>query len=126
MGGWKMREKIAIKEADIINQELVLKTETAVDLAELTPKGQMLVDSDGAAFIYIMENKDDYTYISLPEPIWANLKEAMAQTLPAVLISGGKKLELTGIHEELAYLIDNIQGNSNYGEEFVSRVEKAF
>ncbi|MDQ0217509.1 hypothetical protein ELQ35_06775 [Peribacillus cavernae] len=121
-----MREKITIKEIDIDNQQLLLKTEGTVDLAELTPKEQMLVDSDGAAFIYITENNDDYTYISLPETVWPHLKEAVSKKLPVVLISDDEKLELTGISEELAYLIDNIQGNSNYGEELVSSVERIF
>lgn len=121
-----MREKITIQEADIINQELILKSESAVHLDELIPKEQMLVDSDGAAFIYIAENKDEYTYISLPEAVWENLKTAMADKLPAILAIGDKKLELAGIYEELAYLVENIQGNSNYGEEFVARVEQVF
>ncbi|PLT33886.1 hypothetical protein [Bacillus sp. V5-8f] len=121
-----MRKKISMLKADIINQELLLTPESDADLSELTPKGQMLVDSDGASFIYIMENKDDYTYISLPEPIWANIKAAMADNIPAVLAQGDKKIELEGLYEELSYLIENIKGNSNYGEDFVSKVEQVF
>ncbi|RFU63060.1 hypothetical protein [Bacillus sp. V59.32b] len=121
-----MKERITINEADIINNELVLKTGDSIDLSKLTPKEQLLVDSDGIAFIYITENHDDYTYISLPEIIWPALKEAWSRKLPAVVTSDNKKLELTEIFEELAYLIDNIQGNGNYGEEFVSKVEQTF
>jgi hypothetical protein len=121
-----MKRKITIKEANIMNEELLLKTEGTVNLAGLAPKQQVLVDSAGVAFIYITENNEAYTYISLPEVIWPQLKDAMEKKLAAVLTAGDKKLELTGIYEELAYLIDNIQGNSNYGEEFVSKVERIF
>ncbi|RFU64115.1 UPF0738 family protein [Peribacillus glennii] len=121
-----MREKLTIQETEIMNEELILKTSSGADVAGLTPKGQMLVDSDGASFIYIMENEDDYTYISLPEAVWPKLKAAMADKIPAFLSERDNKIELEGIYEELAYLIDNIQGNSNYGEEFVSRVEQVF
>lgn len=121
-----MKVRIAITEAGIIDNHLVVKTAEPVDLSSLTPKGQVLVDSDGAAFIYITENQDEYTYISLPESIWPTLKDAWGRKVPVILAADNKKLELTGLFDELAYLIDNIQGNGNYGEEFVSKVEQTF
>ncbi|MDQ7157376.1 UPF0738 family protein, partial [Staphylococcus warneri] len=36
------------------------------------------------------------------------------------------ELELKHFQEELDYILDNIEGNNNYGKEFVSAVEKTF
>jgi hypothetical protein len=121
-----MRQKMIINDSQIEENQLILKTDSQIDLSLMVPNNQMLVDSDGAAFIYITEDNEDYTYIALPESVWEHLKQAMEAELPVFLVSGDSRLELTGIYEELAYLIANIEGNSNYGEEFVSKVEKIF
>ena len=97
-----------------------------MEIAHLLPKEQVIVDSDNVSFIYLAENAESYTYIFLPETIWASLKQAMEERLPVMLKSGDKKLELPGIYEELTYLIDNIEGNGNYGESFVAKVEQMF
>ncbi|WP_409304672.1 hypothetical protein [Peribacillus sp. SCS-155] len=119
-----MRQKIIVKNAFIKENELIAETET--NLEGLTPRNQMLVDSDGAAFIYIAEGAEDYTYIAFPEAVWAALKEAREHNNPVFLVSGDNRLELTGIHEELSDLLVNIEGNGNYGDEFVSKVEQVF
>jgi hypothetical protein len=121
-----MREKIQITSAEFVEGKLELTSEQPVFAAELMPKNHVLVDSDGASFIYIAENKENYTYIALPEGIWDELKRTMETKNPVMLKAEDTSLELKGIHEELAYLIDNIQGNLNYGEEFVSKVERVF
>ena len=41
------------------------------------PSGQMLVDSAGFSFVYLLENEDTYTYISVPETFWKELKEVI-------------------------------------------------
>lgn len=121
-----MREKIHIVEAVIESGNLVLIPNQEVEIAHLLPKEQVIVDSDNVSFIYLAENVESYTYIILPEAIWASLKQAMEERLPVMLKSGDKKLELPSIYEELTYLIDNIEGNGNYGEEFVAKVEQMF
>ncbi|MGX2958959.1 UPF0738 family protein [Peribacillus sp. JNUCC 23] len=121
-----MREKIHIVEAVIESGNLVLIPNQEVEIAHLLPKEQVIVDSDNVSFIYLAENVESYTYIFLPEAIWASLKRAMEERLPVMLKSGDKKLELPSIYEELTYLIDNIEGNGNYGEEFVAKVEQMF
>ncbi|MEH7508774.1 hypothetical protein [Priestia megaterium] len=35
-------------------------------------------------------------------------------------------IELSAVKEELSYLISNIEGNVNYGDEMVARVEEVF
>lgn len=120
-----MREKITINNSKLIDdQELILQTEDSIN--ELNPTGQMLVDSDHLSFIYIAEKNDVYTYIALHEETWANLKTALELKIPVFIANESEKLELVGIIDELQYLIENIKGNSNYGEEMVTKVEYTF
>lgn len=95
-------------------------------LAEIEPKGQMLVNSDEFAFIYIVECENEYMYLSLPEDTWEQLNEVCQSKSPVVLSNNTEEIELPHFVEELLYLIDNIKGNANYGDKMGSRVEKVF
>ncbi|EIJ82539.1 hypothetical protein [Bacillus methanolicus] len=119
-----MKQKIHIQSAQIKENQLLLETESPI--SDLKAVGQILVDSDNFSFIYLTENKDDYTYIVLSESCWAQLREALDTEIPAYLVGQGETLELINFHNELRYLIENIKGNSNYGEEMVEKVENTF
>lgn len=95
-------------------------------LKGLVPAEQILVDSENYAFIYLMEDKEDYTYITFPEDLWPVLKSALEQHVPVLAVYNEEHIELTNFLEELEYIISNIKGNSNYGKEMVTRVEKLF
>jgi hypothetical protein len=73
-----------------------------------------------------MEDHDDYTYIVLPESIWSTLKESVINKFPAMVISGEEEIELLAFQEELEYVINNVKGNGNYGDEMVGKVEQTF
>ncbi|KAB2335014.1 hypothetical protein [Bacillus mesophilum] len=106
--------------------ELVLSIDREIDLSNIKAMEQMLVDSDHLAFVYILEVDNDYTYLVLPEHSWSELKKAH-QTEAAVKLTNGKaELLLSAFQEELSYLIENITGNSNYGEIMVEKVECIF
>jgi hypothetical protein len=119
-----MNKRIMVTDATVNEGKLWL--EIKEDAQRLVPRGQMLVDSENYSFIYLMESETDYTYIIIPEMIWPTLKEAYIKTLTVHLNSTGTKVELSHFQEELGYLIDNIKGNSNYGEEMVKKVENLF
>jgi Family of unknown function (UPF0738) len=122
-----MKKKIKIMKAEMNNNEdLVLQVEEGVSLSEMKPMGQMLVDSDHLSFIYVVDKNDDYTYISMPESIWPELKKAYEQRATVYISDGREQLVLADLHEELNYLIENIKGNSNYGDEMVGKVEALF
>lgn len=122
-----MSQRIFITEAKNENKELLLITESAADIAGLSATGQMLVDSDQLAFIYIVENEESYQYISIPENTWPAVQDGLAAGAAAYLTaSDDTKLKLEGFFEEMEYLISNIKGNSNYGEEMVAKVEQVF
>lgn len=114
-------------KTNIVNEEaLLLYTDRSIDLEQLKAAGQMLVDSEGLSFIYLTENEDDYTYISISDRVWSDLKKAMDLNLPVYASNENVRLELVNFSEELSYLIENIKGNSNYGEEMVAKVESIF
>ena len=93
---------------------------------EMKPMGQMLVDSDQLSFIYVVDKDDDYTYISIPESTWPKLKNALENSAEVYITDQKDQTLLTDFHEELSYLIENIKGNSNYGEAMVEKVEALF
>lgn len=122
-----MNKRLIIQDSFIKNQtELQLEIDRSHKLNGLKASGQMLVDSDQFSFIYLLENDDAYTYISIPETAWENLKTAVSSNLPVIVTNGSEKILLTKLQEELTYLIENIKGNSNYGEEMVKKVEVVF
>ena len=121
-----MRTKIHIKEASIRNNELLLQPDEIFEGTTFIAKEQVLADSDHQAFIYLLEKNDEYTYISLPESIWRFLCIAIKENYPVFIASEETKFELSGIVEELIDLLENIKGNSNYGEAFTVKVEQVF
>jgi hypothetical protein len=121
-----MKKMMPVMSAVIENKTLILNVEKTNSLDNVIPKEQMLVDSDQFSFVYILEIKEEYTYLVLTSKIWYLLKEAIDQKLPIVLSNQKNELPLPMFFEELTYLIENIKGNSNYGEEMVEKVESTF
>lgn len=121
-----MNNKINITSTEIINNELLLKTESHLDLQVIEPMKQMLVDSDNLSFIYIIDYNEAYTYISIPESIWPELKNALDVNAQVSLNAGEGSIRLPNFLEELSYLIENIRGNANYGAQMVGKVENIF
>ena len=121
-----MKQKLTVLNAEWIENELILEIEAGT-VSGLTAMRQILADSDNISFIYIAEQNDDYTYISLPETVWTELKKALdGQMRVFASDRNHDRIELAGFHEELGDLIENIRGNSNYGNEMVEKVENIF
>ncbi|WP_230498831.1 hypothetical protein [Pseudoneobacillus rhizosphaerae] len=121
-----MKKMMPVMSAVIENETLMLKVDETNSLVDVIPKEQMLVDSDQFSFVYILEINEEYTYLVLTAEIWQILKEAVNQSLSVVLTNHKDSLTLPMFNEELNYLIENIKGNSNYGEEMVEKVESTF
>ena len=115
-------QNVILKE----NNRVLLEIEKDQSLNEFKASGRMLVDSDNLSFIYLLEKDDHYTYIALPDTVWTDMKVAITESLPVVITNGSEEIQLTQFREELTYLIENIKGNSNYGELMVSKVEVVF
>ncbi|SEN15391.1 hypothetical protein SAMN05192533_109189 [Mesobacillus persicus] len=122
-----MKQKMNVIQAELIERELLLHTETETNLSQLSPVGQMLVDSDQLAFIYIVDLDGEYTYVTIPVESWKVLSEAIViPNLQVYLVNKESRLKLQAFIEEMTYLIENIKGNSNYGAEMVEKVETIF
>ncbi|MGM0874632.1 MAG: hypothetical protein ACQEWV_07465 [Bacillota bacterium] len=122
-----MNKRIELTEATIENNNLILQPASfKAELEDLKAKGQMLVDSDQLAFIYILETADEFVYAGLPHTIWTKLKEAKDKDLNVTLKIKEQEIELVDLLEELDYLLENIKGNANYGEEMENKVVQLF
>lgn len=96
------------------------------EAAKLKPTGQVLADSDALAFIYIVEENDEYSYLTFDAELWPALLTYVVEERNPIVQVGNEKIQLEGFYEEMAFLLPNIAGNSNYGESFVERVESVF
>jgi hypothetical protein len=123
---YSMRKIVQFNEAKFDNGVLYLHTEQKDLIKGIKPACQIIADSDRCAFVYLAENEEEYVYLYLEEGIWGELKKAIEEKTSVIIKSDGESLELDRFHEELSYLISNIEGNGNYGEEMVKKVESAF
>ncbi|MFB9762676.1 MULTISPECIES: UPF0738 family protein [Bacillaceae] len=122
-----MQKKIDIKSVEQQKQALIFYAEnTTINAEELQPREHVLVDSDLFAFLYILENEQEYVYVSIPHTLWPDLKQGLDANQEAVAVINGVQVPLTQLKEEIGYLVQNIEGNANYGEELVKRVEEVF
>ncbi|OLS41825.1 hypothetical protein [Bacillus sp. MRMR6] len=119
-----MKRKINITMASLTEGVLLLQTNES--FSGLLPLEQILVDSEQFSFIYLMEDKIDYTYIVIPENIWPSLREAIEVKSSVILFFKEERQELKNFLGELEDILNNIRGNSNYGEEMLAKVEKIF
>lgn|GEM_PF-1391933 len=124
-----LRKIIELGRPEWEGDTLVLHcSDPSVSLEHLRPCGQMIVDSDACAFIYLAEvdGEDDYTYLFLPVPVWHGLRSAVLEHKRVVAVSKDAKLELVQLEDEFRYLLENIRGNSNYGNKMLENVEAIF
>ncbi|KKB38107.1 UPF0738 family protein [Bacillus thermotolerans] len=121
-----MRKTLHFTKAAWKGEQLILQADSPVSLSEVHAAGQMVVDSDAYAFVYLAEENDEFIYLYIHESTWTELQKALDQEARLFAEGTEGKLELEGWKEELSYLISNIEGNSNYGDEMVSKVESVF
>jgi Family of unknown function (UPF0738) len=119
-----MNKRISIDKADFKDKKLLLQASESIN--GLIPSEQILVDSKQFSFVYLMDHPEGYTYIDIPEPIWPLLKRTLAEKTPVWIQFKTEELELTNFYVELVDLLNNIKGNSNYGEEMVAKVGENF
>ena len=97
-----------------------------VEQYKMKPAGQLIADSDQYAFVYLCDAGDAYVYIRFEPTVWSALVEVLMQQQDPTLQIDGQSFALPHFFEELHMLVYNIEGNGNYGEAFVSEVERAF
>ncbi len=121
-----MKQKWTIKESYIRENELVFQLQEDANLENTKANGQILVDSDSLAFIYLLEKQNEYVYLEIPERVWKDCKAALESKAAFLIKDATGELLLENFTDELEYLIDNIRGNGNYGEEMEKAVSTVF
>ncbi|APH05905.1 hypothetical protein [Bacillus weihaiensis] len=121
-----MNKRIELTKKTMTERTLVVEATTSLEGQRLRAKGQMLVDSDALAFIYILDNGEEFVYASLPDTLWPDLKIAREQQYSIYLDINEEMIELVDLIDELNYLLENIKDNANYGEEMEGRVVEVF
>jgi hypothetical protein len=122
------RMEVSKVKKEVNEVTLHVEDDDITTLKGLHPGNRMLVDSDQLSFIYILDTEDELVYVSIPKEAWPALKEAADQEIPVMLTfsNTSDSIELVSLISELSYLVENITGNSNYGDEMVESVEQVF
>lgn len=122
-----MKRRIEVMDAIHKEGNIYLQTDSVLEENNnIRPTGQMLVDSDQLAFIYVLDNGEDFVYLSVKEGLWPSLKKALEQTLPVYAVINNEEILLDNLYEELSYLTENIKDNANYGNEMEQKVVEVF
>jgi hypothetical protein len=121
-----MKQKWKITESIVRGNELVFQLQEDANLENTKASGQMLVDSDSLAFIYLLEKENEYVYLEIPEMVWKDCKVALEANNAFFIKALNGELLLENFKEELEYLIENIRGNGNYGEDMEKAVSSVF
>lgn len=111
--------RIYVNEIKIKDDGIYCYSEDPTD--GLVEVGQMLVDSDNYGFAYLLDDGQSYDYLIFVQETWFMLHENRGKKLIV-----NDDLVLEHFQEELDYILENVEGNNNYGKEFVSAVEETF
>lgn len=121
-----MRQLVEVKEGIITDDSISFIIEAAEPLPLPKAAGRMIADSDNRAFVYLMDAGSDYLYVQFGEHTWPVLTQAIQRSEEPLLKWGKQEEHLQNFREELWMLVENIEGNDNYGENFRTAVEKSF
>jgi hypothetical protein len=122
-----MRKIVLVNEVVLEESRLNLKIKSNdVELSEAVEIGTLIADSDNASLLYIIEEKEDFVYISIPSSFWNEINSAYIKELPVYLNSENGEMPLENWQFELSTFLENVEGNFNYGQEFVAKVNDVF
>ncbi|WP_339215344.1 hypothetical protein [Solibacillus sp. FSL W8-0372] len=121
-----MRNVYIVSQYQAVHNEIHFILNEKKQLSQLQPVGQVIVDSDNEAFLYIIEENDAYSYIGFPQAVWSQLVQTLKSGQQPYLKVEDGLVPLIQFADELKGLLYNIVGNSNYGDRFVEAVEKEF
>ncbi len=121
-------EQIKVDYIDIGEDvSTVILEKNKEDLMNVKAGARILVDSDHFAFVYILEDTEHFYSLRFEQDCWLALLEAHQKEMAFFAeVSENTRLALVDFNEELAFLLDNIQGNGNYGEAFEKAVGAVF
>ena len=121
-----LRNVYIIEHVEVVHNEIYFILNEKKQLSQLQSTGQVIVDSDNEAFLYIIEENEAYSYIGFSKNVWPHLLQMLMEEQKAYLKLEDGMLPLEQFADELQGLLYNIEGNSNYGDEFVENIENTF
>ena len=121
-----LHKLVAVTRTEITGNEIEFIIEEIEPVEAIEASGQMLTDSDNQAFVYLLDTGTDYIYVQFDIHTWPALTKALQLQNVPLLTWGKQIMPLANFHEELWMLVENIEGNDNYGEAFRIAVEQAF
>ncbi|UCZ51947.1 hypothetical protein LGQ02_13925 [Bacillus shivajii] len=128
-----MNQSWIVEELNTSEEKIVAKAkskETKDYLHTLKPAGQMLADSDRETFVYLLEDEEAFAHLRFTTSTWETLAAHREQENEVVLVlehdDGNVEITLDQFWAEIGYLVENIKGNNNYGEDMVQAVENMF
>lgn len=121
-----MRKTYIVEKGTFEDSHIYFELQHPIDQLNWRAAGQMITDSDKMAFIYLMDEENEYSYLKFPQSVWPLLVETLQSKANPVLKCGSKMIELVNFQDELQSLIYNIEGNYNYGKVFTNAVEETF
>ena len=122
-----MRKTYIVEKGTLQDSHIYFELQNPKDQVEnWQASGRIIADSDELAFIYLMDEETEYSYVKFPQSVWPLLVETLQSKAIPMLNCGTEAIELVNFQDELQSLIYNIEGNYNYGEVFTSTVEETF
>lgn len=121
-----LRKLVEVQNGIISDTEIQFTIEAQEPFEAIEAAGQMIADSDGNAFVYLLDTGTDYIYVQFKEHLWPIMLAALQREGVPLLQWGEQIIPMDSYHEELWMLLENIEGNDNYGSAFSSAVEIAF
>lgn len=106
---------IYVTEIKIENDDMKLFTDKTTE--GMTTANRMIVDSDNFSFIYLLDNGEMFTRLHFVEETWSMLEDHKGKRLIV-----NDDIELTDFWDEMNDLLENIEGNNNYGQAFEEAV----
>ena len=86
----------------------------------------MITDSTENNFVYLIDGESQFNQLHFAEQTWPLLETVLQTKRDPYVVIGEETIQLPNFVEELAMLIENIEGNDNYGAQFVQAVETTF
>lgn len=121
-----MRKLVEVDEAIVEENEVrfIINAQEPVEAVEAADR--MIADSDGSAFVYLIDTGTEFIYVQFKEHTWQALGAAIQRDGIPLLQWGKQIMPLASFHEEFWMLLENIEDNDNYGRPFRTAVEEAF
>ena len=119
-----LRNQFTVSIAD--ETSLIFSLNEKIEHDKMNPAGQLIVDSDNPAFVYLVDLPVGYGYIRFEPTVWPALVQVLERQQDPQLQLAEQIMLLPQFFEELHMLVYNIEGNGNYGNAFVEAVEQTF